>query len=122
MADVPPPGLGPLLTPDGITGIALGVGGSLVTAFQEKVRGWGVLVSNVGAAMVTAVVLPVAIKQGYGWGDWLGAICVVTGATSSGFFALILMIQRRILAQGDAVADGVIARIMAALGLKGGDK
>lgn len=122
MADVPPPGLGSLLTPDGITGIALGVGGSLVTAFQEKVRGWGVLVSNIGAAMVTAAVLPIAIKQGYTWNDWLAGICVLTGATSSGAFALIFMIQRRVLAQGDTIADGLIARVLALLDIKGGDK
>lgn len=122
MADVPPPGLGPLFTPDALTAITLGVGGSFVTAFQEKVRGWGVLVSNIGAAMVTAAVLPIALKQGYTWSDWLALICVVTGATSSGVFALIFMIQRRVLAQGDAIADGLIARALAFLGIKGGDK
>lgn len=122
MADVPPSGLGPLLTPDGLTALALGIGGSFVTAFQEKVRGWGVLVSNIGAAMVTAAVLPIAVKQGYTWNDWLAATCVLTGATSSGVFALIFMIQRRVLAQGDAIADGLIARALAFLGIKGGDK
>lgn len=112
MSDAPPPGLGPLLTPDGMTGIGLAVAASFVSALQANVKGWGVLTNGVAAAVLTAVVVPPAVKNGYGWGDYLGLICLMCGALATVVFMLIAVVGRRALERGDKIADDVLDRVV----------
>ncbi len=104
----PPPGIGHLLTPDNITGIAIGAAASLVAALQAQVKGWGVLVSNAAGALLTAAVIPLAQSRGYGWGDWLVLICVMTGIFAGTVFLLVARIANRVLSRGDEIADKVL--------------
>lgn len=104
----PPAGLSQFLTPDNITGIAVGTGASLVAAMQRQVRGWTVLLSNATGALLTAAVIPIAQTRGYGWGDWLLLICVLTGIFSGAFFLLVARVADRVLSRSDELADRVI--------------
>lgn len=95
-----------LLGPDGVTAVGIGVSSSMVAGLLERVPGWTLFVTSVGAALLTGVVLPVAINRGYGWGDWLGAVCVLCGLFAGLLFGLANMIKRRWLSRGDEMADG----------------
>ncbi len=95
-------------TTDNLTAIGLATVSSLVAALQSNVRGWGVLVNNIAAATLMAVVLPIAQTKGYGWGDWLGGICVLTGIFAGVFFLIVSRAASRVLARTDEVADSWI--------------
>lgn len=112
MSDAPPPGLGPLLTPDGITGISLAVMASFVSALQANVRGWGVLTNAVAASVLTAVVVPPAVKNGYTWADYLGLICLTCGICATAVFMIIALVGKRALERGDKIADGLLDRVV----------
>lgn len=103
-------GVSQLLTPDNITGILIGTGASLVAALQARVKGWGILVSNAAAALLTAAVIPVAQSRGYTYGDWLLLICVLSGIFSGTAFLLVARVANRLLERSNEVADKVIDR------------
>ncbi len=96
-----------LLSPDGITAVGIGVTSSMVAGLLENVPGWTLFATSVGAALLTGVMLPVAIAKGYTWGDWLGVACVLCGLFAGLFFALANLLKRRWLARGDEAADGL---------------
>ena len=95
-------------TTDNLTAIGLATVSSLVAALQSNVRGWGVLVNNVAAATLMAVVLPIAQTKGYTWGDYLGFICVITGVFSGVFFLMVTRAAQRLLSRTDEVTDSWI--------------
>lgn len=96
-----------LMSPDGITALGVAMMSSMVAGFLEKVPGWTLFATSMGAALLTGVVLPVALARGYTWGDWLGAICVLCGLFAGLFFALVNLMKRRWLERGNEIADGV---------------
>ncbi len=96
-----------LLSPDGITGMSVGVISSMVAGLLDKMPGVTLFVTSVAAALLTGVVLPIAIRVGYTWGDWLGVICVLCGLSAGLFFTLANIVKRRWLARGDEAADGL---------------
>lgn len=111
MNDTPPPGLGPLLTPDGLTGIAVAVLSSFVVIIQQSVKGWAVIAAALAAAVLTAVVVPIAVNNGYTWGDYLGLIVLMCGALAATIFLIIAIIGRRALERAPKFADGVLDRV-----------
>jgi predicted benzoate:H+ symporter BenE len=96
-----------LISPDGATGMGLGVVSSLVAGILDKTGGWTILVTAIGAALLTGIVMPVAIGRGYTWNDWLGIICILTGLFAGALFAFANSIKRRWLSRGDEAADGL---------------
>ena len=106
------PGMGHLFTTDNLTAIGLATVSSLVAAMQSNVRGWGVLVNNVAAATLMAVVLPIAQNKGYGWGDYLGLVCVITGVFSGVFFLIVAKVAQRILMRTNEISDGWIDKFI----------
>ena len=112
MSDPSPPGLGPLLTVDGMTGMVVAIISSFVAGMQAGFKGIAILTTSIAAAVLSAVVVPPAIKNGYGWGDWLGLIVVMCGALAGVAFMLIATLGRRLLARGDTIADVAIDRVL----------
>lgn len=108
----PPNGLGPLLTPDGVTGIIVAVCASLVAAFNEQVRGWAIVMSGLSAAIVTAVAMPIAIHRGFTWSDYLGIVPLVCGVMASSLFVIALVIRRKLQERSDEVANGVVGWLL----------
>lgn len=104
-----------LLTPDTASGIALGVAASMVTALQENVKGWHMLISNAAAALVTGVAMPIAIKHGFTWGDWLGIICLGCGVTAGGMFMFLRAVRDRFISRAAEAGDGLFTRTFAFL-------
>lgn len=98
------------MTPDAMFGIALGVGASFVSAMRQEIRGWGVLVSNIGAAIVTSVSMPIAIDHGLLWSNWLGAVCVISGICSGGVFLFFIKLSDAIANRGGEAGDSLFAR------------
>lgn len=98
------------MTPDAMFGIALGVGASFVAAMRQEIRGWGVLVSNIGAAIVTSVSMPIALDHGLGWSNWLGAVCVISGICSGGVFLFFIKLSDAIANRGGEAGDSLFAR------------
>ncbi len=96
-----------LISPDGATAVGLAVVSSLVASVLDKMGGWTIFVTSIGAAVLTGVVLPVAIARGYTWHDWLGIICILTGLFAGVLFALFNIMKRRWLSRGDEAADGL---------------
>lgn len=96
-------------SPDGVAALALSMGGSLVVALSERVSGWSVLATSIGAAVLTGAVAPVAIHRGYTWSDWLGVIYVLCGLFSGTVFGLAVIVKQRWLARGNEAADGLWA-------------
>ncbi len=96
-----------LLSPDGITGMSVGVISSMVAGLLDKMPGVTLFVTSVAAALLTGIVLPVAIGRGYTWSDWLGVICVLCGLFAGLLFTLANVVKRRWLARGDEAADGL---------------
>lgn len=97
-------------SPDAMFGVALGVGASFVAAMKQNVRGFGVLISNIGAAIVTSVALPIAQSYGLGWSNWLGAVCVISGICSGGVFLFFMKLSESIANRGGEAGDSLFAR------------
>lgn len=110
MNDAPPPGIASLFTPDAIGGMGLAVMSSLIVGLQASVKGYALLVTALSAIVVTAVVLPLATRNGYTWGDWLGVVCGLSGAFAGTIFLLLAIVSRRALARGDSLADKALDR------------
>jgi hypothetical protein len=91
-------------------GIALGVGASFVAAMKQEVRGWGILVSNIGAAIITTVTIPIAQSYGATWSNWLSAACVVSGICSGGVFLFFIKVSDAVAKRGGEAGDSLFAR------------
>lgn len=97
-----------LFSPDGVTAMTLAAVSSLMAGLLDGMGGAKLFATTIGASVVSAVVMPIAVSRGYTWHDWLGVVCVLCGLFAGVLFGLANVVKRRwIERRGDEVADGL---------------
>lgn len=110
MSDAPPP-LHPLLSPDGIAGMALAALGGLITAFHERVRAFGMFIGCLTSSLVTAVAVPIMKANGFTWADWLGVGILGCAVVSTAAFLVALSITNHLRMLAEERSKGVAGLI-----------
>lgn len=111
-----------LFSPDGATAITLASLSSLVAGLLDGMSGIKLFATTIGAAVLSAVVVPVALQRGYSWADWIGPICVLCGLFAGILFGLANIVKRQWLTKhGDEVADGLWSMTVGRFFKKRGD-
>lgn len=97
-----------IFSPDGVTAMTLGAVSSLAAGLLDGMGGAKLFAATIGAALLSAVAVPIAIERGYSWHDWLGVVCILCGLFAGVLFGLANVVKHRwIEKRGDEVADGL---------------